>query len=104
MKLVDVADCAENCSWLTRQAFEETLKEGKFRATVLGRREKAYQVVFSSLTNQEHEAHWAVIRRTESHDYQIIERHGTVPGFNEKTLLELARACIRAVRFQHIRD
>ena len=104
MKLVDVADCAESCSWATRWAFEMALKEGHFGTTVLGKRKDAYQVIFSIVTSQEQDVRWAVIRRTGKHDYQIIERRGTIPGFNERALLELARACIRAVRFQHIRD
>ena len=104
MKLVDVADCAESCSWATRKAFEMVLEEGRLGTTVLGRREKAYQVVFSLLASQEQNVRWVVIRRTGNHDYQIIERRGTIPGFNERAHLELARACIRAVRFQHIRD
>ena len=102
MKLIDISDCAETCSRATQHAFEIAVGAGRFTATVAGRRREANQVVFSALVDQRPQSDWAVVRRQSQHDYQIIEMRGSIPGFTEATLIELAKACIRAVRFRHI--
>ena len=102
MKLIDVTDCAESCSCATFRALEAATEAGRFAVTVAGRRLEANQAVIFALVDQTQKSVWVVIRQYGQHDYRIIESTGKIPGFNEKTLLELAIACIQAVRFKHI--
>jgi|AMWB02.1.fsa_nt_gi hypothetical protein len=102
MKLIDVVDCVEQCSFMTQRAFGTATEAGRFVVTITGRRLEAYQAVISALNEQEHNIGCAVVRYNGQHDYRIIESTGTISGFNEKALVEIATVCIRAVRFKHI--
>jgi hypothetical protein len=102
MKLIDVVDCVESCSLMTQRAFETATEEGRFVVTVTGRRLEANQAIISALNDKDHNVGCSVVRCNGQHDYQIFELTGTIPGFTEKALVEIAIACIRAVRFKHV--